>query len=130
MAVDLEARDLALIARRNISPFGNPRTIPKEETLANLQAMATRALAAGKAVVLLLMLPRVGTGWAPITDGASQNALARELRRVNRQLRLWHRALPTSLPLLVDVTLEIADPASAEGMGRLAALFDGLHPNG
>lgn len=109
-----------------------PASITKETTLANIQAMAGKALAAGKAVVLMTILPR--SGWSG-ASGTNKTLWGNGYLWVNAQLRHWVRTLGAVAPLhLVDPFADLSDPANSANFGGAysilgAAFQDGLHPN-
>jgi lysophospholipase L1-like esterase len=108
-------------------------SISKETTLANIQSFASRALAAGKTVVVIALFPR--TGWGSDV-GTQKTQGVKHLIWINQKLRNWVSTFSASVPLyLVDPWTDLSDPANAQGTGaswtiNAAAFADGLHLSG
>jgi hypothetical protein len=109
-----------------------PASINKETTLANSQAMATKALLAGKGVVLQTIYPR--TGFTSGT-GTQKTTYLYSYMWVNAELKRWARTLQRIVPLVItDPWVDLSDPANvavdlSSGYTTYTAAFqDGLHP--
>jgi len=92
------------------------------QAAANLQAIATQAVALGKRVIYLITPPQ-GTGSAITANGR------KALQYLNTLMREW--ALTHPYVILIDPFRSLADPTSAAG-NAITALFmgDGIHPSG
>jgi len=110
-------------------------SISPSTTIANTKAMANKALAAGKRVVLQGIFPR--TGWGA-NNGVQKTQATKQQLYINRAIRQWAQSLAPIAPIyFVDSWRELSDPANPGTTGggggyviNTAAFADGLHLSG